>query len=137
MFKEELLPHFLTVLLQSLVDRNHGLLQDEVVGALFSMASVDFELFYLRFIPGFLAANTTLDDSQKQTLVSNLKPESVRIYNIFFIIENGPSNVFFAQFLHFVLQDLPSFSQGTLRLVNDLHCYQLCNASLPEGSIRL
>jgi len=76
-FKEELLPHFLTVLLQSLVDRNHGLFQDEVVGALYSMVSVDFELFYLRFIPGFLAANTTLDDSQKQTLVSNLKPESV------------------------------------------------------------
>ncbi|XP_059490018.1 exportin-6-A [Neocloeon triangulifer] len=108
-FKEELLPHFLTVLLQCLVDRNHGLLQDEVTGALYSMAAVDFEYFYLRFVPSFLAANLSIDNSQKQTLATNLKPES----------------------------DLPSFSQGILRLVNDLHCYQLCNASLPEGTIRL
>jgi len=78
-FKEELLPHFLTVLLQSLVDKNHGLLQDEVVGALYSMAAVDFEFFYMRFIPSFLASNQSLDDSQKQTLATNLKPESVCI----------------------------------------------------------
>ncbi|XP_065345250.1 exportin-6-A [Cloeon dipterum] len=108
-FKEELLPHFLTVLLQCLVEKNHGLLQDEVIGALYSMAAVDFEYFYMRFIPSFLAANTSLDNSQKQSLATNLKLES----------------------------DLPSFSQCVLRLVNDLHCYQLCNASLPEGTIRL
>lgn len=37
----------------------------------------------------------------------------------------------------FFFQDLPSFTQNIQQLVNDLRCYQLCNASLPAGSVKL
>uniref|UniRef100_A0A672S5B3 Importin N-terminal domain-containing protein n=1 Tax=Sinocyclocheilus grahami TaxID=75366 RepID=A0A672S5B3_SINGR len=34
-------------------------------------------------------------------------------------------------------QDLPSFSQGVYRIVNDLRFYRLCNGSLPPGTLKL
>uniref|UniRef100_A0A673NAG0 Exportin-6-like n=1 Tax=Sinocyclocheilus rhinocerous TaxID=307959 RepID=A0A673NAG0_9TELE len=33
--------------------------------------------------------------------------------------------------------DLPSFSQGVYRIVNDLRFYRLCNGSLPPGTLKL
>uniref|UniRef100_A0A673N920 Exportin-6-like n=1 Tax=Sinocyclocheilus rhinocerous TaxID=307959 RepID=A0A673N920_9TELE len=36
-----------------------------------------------------------------------------------------------------ISQDLPSFSQGVYRIVNDLRFYRLCNGSLPPGTLKL
>jgi hypothetical protein len=76
-FCEELLPQFLTVLLRALVERSHQLLQEEVLGALYSMASVDLVAFHERFLPGFLGTTPGLDDSQRSALARNFKMEPV------------------------------------------------------------
>lgn len=77
-FREELLAHFLTVLLGVLVERSQALLQDEIVGALHSMASVDLETFHTRFLPSFLTSTPGLDNSQRMNLASNFKMETVK-----------------------------------------------------------
>lgn len=66
---------FLNVLLQALVVRSHDLLQEDIITAIYNMASVDFSMFYKSFIPTFLKQVSTIDFYQKETLNDNLTPE--------------------------------------------------------------
>lgn len=109
LFKNLMLNQFLNVLLQTLVLRSHDLLQEEIGVTIYNMASVDFENFYGVFLPQFLCVCDGLDDNQRTILARNFKLE----------------------------MDLPSFTQSIRRFVNDLRYYQLCNNSLPPGSVRL
>ncbi|XP_063222177.1 exportin-6-B-like isoform X3 [Bacillus rossius redtenbacheri] len=109
LFKEELLSQFLSVLLHALLDKSHALLGDDIAVAIHNMATVDFAAFHGAFVPHFLQTAGGLDEAQRSILQRNFKRDS----------------------------DLPSFTQNILRLMNDLRCYRLCNASLPAGSVRL
>ncbi|KAF6027108.1 XPO6 [Bugula neritina] len=109
-FVETMMSQFLNVLLQVLVVRSHDLLQEDIVNAVYNMASVDFALFYNKFIPAFLQEVNTIDYHQKETLKRNLNPEH---------------------------KDLPSFTANIHRMVNDLRYYTIVNASLPPGTIDL
>ncbi|PNF22047.1 Exportin-6 [Cryptotermes secundus] len=109
LFREELLPQFLTVLLDSLIHKSHTLLGDEIAVALYNMAAVNFMAFHDAFLPQFLRSTDGLDDGQRSILQRNFQNDT----------------------------DLPSFTQNIQQLVNDLRCYQLCNASLPAGSVKL
>ncbi|CAG2056858.1 unnamed protein product [Timema podura] len=73
------------------------------------MAAVDFPAFHDAFIPHFLRTTSGLDDNQRTILQRNFKRD----------------------------MDLPSFTQNILRLMNDMRCYRLCNASLPANSVKL
>ncbi|XP_021927529.1 exportin-6 isoform X3 [Zootermopsis nevadensis] len=109
LFREELLPQFLTVLLHSLVHKSHALLGEEIAVCLYNMAAVNFVAFHNAFLPQFLHSTDGLDDGQRSILQRNFKNDT----------------------------DLPSFTQNIQQLVNDLRCYRLCNASLPAGSVKL
>ncbi|XP_064178394.1 exportin-6-like [Anguilla rostrata] len=109
LFCTSMLFHFLNVLLLVLVCRSHDLLQEEIVLAVYNMASVDFDVFYSTFLPQFLSSCHGIDANQRNVLGCNFKME----------------------------RDLPSFTQSVHRLVNDLRYYRLCNGSLPLGSVRL
>lgn len=63
---------FLNVLLQALVVKSHDLLQEDIIAAVYNMASVDFSMFYKTFVPNFLKEVNTIDYHQKQTLSGNL-----------------------------------------------------------------
>uniref|UniRef100_A0A9J8CGJ9 Exportin 6 n=1 Tax=Cyprinus carpio carpio TaxID=630221 RepID=A0A9J8CGJ9_CYPCA len=109
LFRNTMLFHFLNVLLQVLLHKSHDLLQDDITLALYNMAAVDFQAFYSSFLPEFLNGCQGLDPHQRTTLARNFRPE----------------------------RDLPSFSQGVYRIVNDLRFYRLCNGSLPPGTLKL
>ncbi|KAA0706153.1 Exportin-6 [Triplophysa tibetana] len=109
LFRNAMLFHFLNVLLQVLLHKSHDLLQDDITLALYNMAAVDFPAFYSSFLPEFLNGCQGLDPHQRTTLARHFTPE----------------------------RDLPSFSQGVYRLVNDLRFYRLCNGSLPQGTLKL
>uniref|UniRef100_A0A673JZR1 Exportin-6 n=1 Tax=Sinocyclocheilus rhinocerous TaxID=307959 RepID=A0A673JZR1_9TELE len=109
LFRNTMLFHFINVLLQVLLHKSHDLLQDDITLALYNMAAVDFPAFYSSFLPEFLNGCQGLDHHQRTTLARNFTPE----------------------------RDLPSFSQGVYRIVNDLRFYRLCNGSLPPGTLKL
>uniref|UniRef100_A0A672QHV0 Exportin-6-like n=1 Tax=Sinocyclocheilus grahami TaxID=75366 RepID=A0A672QHV0_SINGR len=109
LFRNTMLFHFINVLLQVLLHKSHDLLQDDITLALYNMAAVDFPAFYSSFLPEFLNGCQGLDPHQRTTLARNFTPE----------------------------RDLPSFSQGVYRIVNDLRFYRLCNGSLPPGTLKL
>ena len=129
---------FLNVLLQALVIRSHDLLQEEIITAVYNMASVDFGMFYKTFIPAFLKQVSTIDFYQKETLRDSLTPNDqvqklgqVYLGQLFAMV---PMIMFCT---HLLVQDLPSFTASILRMVNDLRYYTIVNASLPPGTIDL
>ena len=72
-----MLGQFLNVLLQVLLHKSHDLLQDEIACTLYNMASVDFDSFYSRFLPQFLAGCEGVDENQKAILSANFKVDRV------------------------------------------------------------
>lgn len=77
LFREELLPQFLTVLLESLIHKSHTLLGDEIAVALYNMAAVNFVAFHDAFLPQFLRSTDGLDDGQRSILQRNFKNDTV------------------------------------------------------------
>lgn len=78
LFREELLPRFLTVLLHSLVHKSHALLGEEIAVCLYNMAAVNFMAFHNAFLPQFLHSTDGLDDGQRSILQRNFKNDTVR-----------------------------------------------------------
>lgn len=105
---DNILFQFVTVLVQALIQKSHDLLQDEIYETTWNMASVDFQTFYDKFLPYFLRDMNGLTPDQKNTLYHAFKNEA----------------------------DQPSFTQCMKNFVNDLRYFHLCNASLPEGTVR-
>jgi histone acetyltransferase (RNA polymerase elongator complex component) len=81
-FTENLTSQFLTVLLQSLVSRSHDLLREEIVCTVHAMATADFDAFFRHFLPHFVAQDGQVDHNQAEILISNFKPDTVRIIPI-------------------------------------------------------
>ena len=77
MFRDELLPKFLTVLLNSLIHKSHALLAEEIAVALYNMAAVNFVAFHNLFLPEFLHSTDGLDDGQRSILQRNFKNDTV------------------------------------------------------------
>ncbi|KAL0883086.1 hypothetical protein ABMA27_016552 [Loxostege sticticalis] len=105
-FRTEFLSEFLSVLLASLAEGGaRALLRDEVVGAVHSMAAVDFHAFRTAFLPHFLHALPGIAPQHKQQL-ADFPPDT----------------------------DLPTFTQNILRLMNDVNCYRAYNALAPAAA---
>nr|CAB3267797.1 exportin-6 [Phallusia mammillata] len=108
LFSEEgVLFQFVNVLIQTLINKSHALLQEEICGTVFNMSSADMEFFHKNFLQQFLQNTVGLTVDQKNSLYNAFKPET----------------------------DLPSFTSNILRFVNDLRYFRLCNSSLPEGTV--
>lgn len=69
---------FVNVLLQVLVHKSHDLLQEEIGIAIYNMASVDFDGFFVVFLPEFLTSCDGVDTNQKNVLGRNFKMDRVR-----------------------------------------------------------
>jgi hypothetical protein len=82
-FRDELLPKFLTVLLNCLIEKSHALLAEEVAVALYNMAAVNFVAFHSLFLPEFLRSTNGLDDGQRAILQRNFKNDTVSFYTLF------------------------------------------------------
>jgi len=108
-FQSTMLISFLQVLLNSLIQKSHALLQDEIISAVYSMVSSNFDVFFNQFIPHFLMNTKGLTDRQRSQLHDN--------YN-----------------RH---QDIPSFSTSLEQFIGDLRYMQLLNNSLPPGTVQL
>ncbi|MPC08061.1 exportin-6-like [Portunus trituberculatus] len=108
-FRNSLLVHFITVLLQVLVHRSQDLLQEEITITVYNMAAVDFSTYFGAFVPHFLQNMDGLDADQRTALKANFKTDT----------------------------DLPTFTQNVQRFINDLRYYRTCNASLPPGTVKL
>ena len=125
------------MLLQVLVRRSHDLLQEEIAIALYSMASADFDKFYLRFLPEFLTGCEGLYAEQKAELSKSFKMDKVGMvlymvwYGVlWYAVVQRLVYTFFSMF-----QDLPSFTRGVHRFVSDVRYYRLYNSSLPSGTV--
>lgn len=77
LFKQQLLSQFLTVLLHTLLDKTHNLLNDDVLLSIYNMASVDFQGFFNTFLPHFLQNMNGIVESQKQSLQQTFSYETV------------------------------------------------------------
>lgn len=77
MFKEHLLSQFLTVLLQTLLQKSHALLNDDIMLAIYNMSAVDFDAFFNTFLLHFLQSMNGLDQRQKQSLQRNFLHDTV------------------------------------------------------------
>lgn len=106
--EENILFQFIKVLIQALIQKSHDLLQEEIYTTTWNMARVDFPTFHSKFLPQFLHEAEGIMPDQKDALYKNFKRE----------------------------QDEPSYTQSLQNFVNDLRYFHLCNASLPEGTVR-
>ena len=76
-FRETMLFQFVGVLLQSLITRSHDLLREDTTATLYSMAAVDFDVFFGELLPSFLTSSDGLDSSQKSSLAANFSTHTV------------------------------------------------------------
>ncbi|XP_017775704.1 PREDICTED: exportin-6-B isoform X2 [Nicrophorus vespilloides] len=109
LFRDHLLSQFLTVLLQTLLDKSHNLLTDDILYALYNMSAVNFQGFFTTFLQQFLQNLEGLSAQQKDNLRNNFAQET----------------------------DTPTFVHHLQRFINDTRCFRLCNSSLPAGSVVL
>ena len=76
-FTQNLIIHFLTVLLDVLVANSHALLREEMTTCVYHMASVDMDVFFTQFLPQFVDGQTDIDQGQKTVLKSSFKNDTV------------------------------------------------------------
>uniref|UniRef100_A0AAU8KYK8 Exportin-6 n=1 Tax=Halisarca dujardinii TaxID=2583056 RepID=A0AAU8KYK8_HALDU len=101
-FKTDMLPLFVHVLLEVLVQKSHDLLGEDIGACLHAMACSSFQTFHREVLPSFLCKFPQLSQEQRDKLAQNYKLE----------------------------EDLPSFLRNIHQLSCDLRYYFLLNASL-------
>ena len=109
LFQTTMLASFLQVLLNALIQKSHDLLQEEIIQAIYSMVSSNFDGFFSQFVPNYLMNINDLTDNQKSQLHQNYKRH----------------------------QDIPSFTTSLQQFTGDIRYLQNVNNSLPSGTVRL
>ena len=77
MFQVNLLPTFLEVLLNSLVNQSHDLLKEDIGLTIHTMASVDLRTFNSDFMAHYLVQSQGLTDHQKGELLKAFQNQEV------------------------------------------------------------
>ena len=65
--------------MQVLMHKSHDLLKEEIILAIYHMASVDFGAFFKQFLPEFLSKMEDLDANQREKLQLTFNEEIVSI----------------------------------------------------------
>ena len=65
--------------MQVLTHKSHELLKEEIILAIFHMASVDFGAFFKQFVPEFLSKVEDIDSNQRDKLQQSFLDEIVSI----------------------------------------------------------
>ncbi|RZB40953.1 exportin-6, partial [Asbolus verrucosus] len=101
------LSKYLSVLLQTLIEKSQSLLSEDIQMAVYNMATVNFEHFFSTFLPQFIRNIDGITDQQREVLLTNF----VRNHD----------------------KDMPTFVQHLQIFVNDAQHFRLC--SMPSGFI--
>ncbi|KAK9752797.1 Exportin 1-like protein [Popillia japonica] len=135
LFQDQLLSQFLTVLIQTLLDKTHNLLTEDILQAIYNLAAVNFSIFFSTFLHNLL----TEDILQA---IYNLAAVNFSIFFSTFLPNFLRNTDCLTQEQYESLQqnfkkdtDMPTFVQNLQRFVNDVSCYRTCNSSLPSGNI--
>ena len=90
-FKAQFWLSFASALLNSVVFKAHELRSDDSISALHALATVDWNVFYQKFLPGYVASLPDITPDQAAKLLADFRP----------------------------VEDLPSFSTSLRQLTND------------------
>lgn len=71
MFKDRLLGHFITILLQTILHKTHALLNEDIQIAVYNMASVNFDFFFNSLLQRFVASVDGVTAEQWDIVVRN------------------------------------------------------------------
>ncbi|KAJ8970467.1 hypothetical protein NQ317_009441, partial [Molorchus minor] len=101
LFRDHLLPQFLTVLLNCLIEKSQSLLSEDIETAIYNMAAVNFDGFFSTFLRRFIQNINELTQSQWEILMDN--------------------------FIHNHDRDIPTFVHHLRRFISDIQHFKMCN----------
>lgn len=78
-----MLGQFLNVLLQTMLDRTHHLLNEDIMHAFYNMAAVSFSQFFDRFLTQYIDNLDRLTGHQRNTLRNNFSHSTVSIFGLY------------------------------------------------------
>ena len=107
-----MLSSFLQVLLDSLINKSHNLLQEEIMQAVYNMVSSNFDAYFSQFVPTYLMNTTGLVDHQKSQLHQNYKRDQVTHPELHIMVENF--NIFLSRPLIDILWPFSEFPEFSL-----------------------
>lgn len=71
LFRYNGLSKYLSVLVQTLVDKSQSLLSEDIQVAIYNMAAVNFDHFFSTFLPDFIRNIDGITDQQREVLLTN------------------------------------------------------------------
>lgn len=71
LFRDQLLIKFLTVLMQTLIDKSQALLSEDIQIAVYNMAAVNFDMFFVTFLQQFVQNLEGVQPQQSELLLRN------------------------------------------------------------------
>ncbi|CAG9773890.1 unnamed protein product [Ceutorhynchus assimilis] len=101
LFRSHLLSDLLHVLLNTLLQKRHEISNDDIIFAIYSMAEVDFKVFFFTFLPQYIQNLDDINACNYQALMAH------------FDVNND--------------QDLPSFMRDLQNFAVDFHHLRKCN----------
>ncbi|KAH0820153.1 hypothetical protein GEV33_002638 [Tenebrio molitor] len=105
LFRYNGLSKYLSVLVQTLIDKSQSLLSEDIQVTIYNMATVNFDYFFSTFLPEFIRGIEGITDQQREILLTNF-------------MQNHD-------------KDMPTFVQHLRIFVNDARHFRLC--SMPSG----
>jgi len=73
---------FLETFFQVLISKSHDLLKEEIIGTMYSMASEDFDTFYMQILPRLLDT-VEISVQQRGLLTADVRLDRVGLHFIF------------------------------------------------------
>lgn len=126
MFKDRLLGHFITVLLQTLLHKTHALLTEDIQVAIYNMATVNFNAFFTTFLQQFVSSVDGVSGEQWEVLIRSFVHYHDKVSDCIY------SDVFFCNSFT-LLQDMPTFLHHLQRFIDDTRHYRMCNMNTSQS----
>jgi hypothetical protein len=71
LFRYNGLSKYLSVLVQTLIDKSQSLLSEDIQVTIYNMATVNFDYFFSTFLPEFIRGIEGITDQQREILLTN------------------------------------------------------------------
>lgn len=78
-FRDAVASQFISTLMDVLTNGSHELLREEISVAVYAMASPDFDVFFLQFLPNYLLNSQGVEDNQRLVLKNGFSNDTVRL----------------------------------------------------------
>ncbi|XP_023020105.2 exportin ellipsoid body open [Leptinotarsa decemlineata] len=107
LFRNHLLPEFLTVLLNCLLDKSQTSLSEDIQVAVYNMAAVNFDVFFSTFVRQFIQNMEGISLQQRENLLRN--------------------------FVHNHDTDMPTFVHNLQNFISEAQHHRACNINSPNS----